>query len=86
VGRAGIEAPCAGATPDRRGQDAEVPDTLNHARVLKYATVTASVEPTGATRHTVGGVPMGPAAALAVVQYNNDDAFDLFYLDGQGKV
>jgi hypothetical protein len=64
----------------------EVPDTLTDARVLKYATVTASVEPTGAIRHTVGGVPMGPAAALAVVQYDNDDAFYLFYLDGLGEV
>jgi len=69
-----------------QGVTAQVPDTLDDSRVLKYASVTASVEPTGATRHTVGGVPMGPAAALAVVQYDNDDAFYLFYLDGQGQV
>jgi len=34
----------------------EPPHELNGAKVLKYAVATALFEPTGATRHTVGGI------------------------------
>ena len=34
----------------------EIPNELDGAKVLKYATVSGHVEPTGATRDTVGGV------------------------------
>jgi hypothetical protein len=62
------------------------PQELNGAKVLKYAVVMPSVEPTGATRHTVGGVQMGPASALAIARYPGDPGTRLLYLDHDGAV
>jgi hypothetical protein len=61
------------------------PAVIDGARVLKYARVTDDVRPTGATRHTVGGVPFGPADALAVARYPDDASYYLFYLDANDE-
>jgi hypothetical protein len=64
-----------------------IPQVLDGARVLKYAWVTASVEPTGATRHTVDGTLTEAASALAVASYGDPPSgFYLFYLDENGTV
>ena len=62
------------------------PYELDGARVLKYAVVTPEVEPTGATRHTVGGVESGPVAALAIAWHPDDEGIYLLYLDDFGSV
>jgi len=64
----------------------EPPLELDGAKVLKFAMVSPEVEPTGATRHTVGGVEFGPAAALAIARYPNEEGTYLFYLDDSGQV
>jgi hypothetical protein len=64
----------------------EPPRELDGARVLKFALVGADVAPTGRTRHTVGGVEFGPAAALAIARYPNEEGTYLFYLDTDGRV
>ena len=63
-----------------------VPSELDGARVVRYAAVTSEVEPTGATRHVVGGVETGPAAALAIARYASENGVYLFYLDDAGNV
>jgi len=65
---------------------AELPTELNGARVLRHAFVTSDVEPTGATRHVVGGSEMGAASALAIAQYEDEVGFYLFCLDSAGAV
>ena len=62
------------------------PNEIDGAAVLKYAVVTAEVEPSGKTRHFVGGVLFGPSAALAIVQHSGESAFYLLYLNGDGHV
>ena len=64
----------------------EIPQTLDKARVLKYAQVTAAVDPTGKTRHLRGGARLGPASALAVAKYEDGEGYYLFYLDDEGRV
>ena len=64
----------------------EPPQKLDGARVLKFAAVTPEVQPTGATRHTVGGVAFGSAAALAIPRYPEEDGTYLLYLDDNGRV
>jgi hypothetical protein len=63
-----------------------IPVELDGARVVKYATVSSDVEPTGATRHVVAGIETEPAAALAIARYADDNGFYLFYLDRAGNV
>jgi hypothetical protein len=65
---------------------ADQPSELDGARVLKHALVTAEVEPTGATRHVVGGVELGRASALAIAKYDDAGGYYLFYLDDAGGV
>jgi hypothetical protein len=66
------------------------PSDIGGARVFYFATIGEDVRPTGATRHSFGQVidgevvprrPMGPFAALAIVQYEGDDNYYLLYLD-----
>jgi hypothetical protein len=64
----------------------EPPRELGGARVLKYTVVAPEVRPTGATRHYVGGSLMGPATALAIARYEDEDGVYLFYVDGDGAV
>ena len=63
-----------------------VPEELHGAKVLRYAVVSEDVEPTGATRHVARGVKLGPAAALAIASYGEDEGYYLYYLDDDGRV
>jgi hypothetical protein len=63
-----------------------IPEKLDGAKVLKYAVVSADVEPTGATRHVVAGAEAGPAAALAIGTYAEREGIYLFYLDEDNAV
>jgi hypothetical protein len=61
------------------------PRELDSAEVLKFAVVSTEVA-TRATRHVVGGDPVGPAAALAIARYPGEDTTYLLYLDENGNV
>jgi hypothetical protein len=63
------------------------PPVLNGARVLTYAIIGADVTPTGNTVHRFhpDGV-MGPAAALAICQYEGEKGCYLFYCDTEWNV
>ena len=63
----------------------EPPREIGRGRTLRYALVTSEANPTGATKHWVGGELMPPAAALAVVQYPSEDGYYLLYLDAAGN-
>ena len=71
-------------------RDVEPPSEIGGARVLYFALVDDEVKPTGATRHSFGSVvedevvpgpPLSPFAALAIVTYDNNNGYYLFYLD-----
>jgi hypothetical protein len=70
--------------------DTSPPAEIGGARVYCFAVIDQDVRPTGATRHSFGtilegelvpGPPMAPFAALAIVQYEGEDAYYLLYLD-----
>jgi hypothetical protein len=65
----------------------ELPRTLDGAKVLRYARVTESVEPTGRTRHFKGNL-LRPAFSVAIARYEDapDSGYYLFYLDEEGVV
>jgi len=65
------------------------PSMLDGARLLRYAFVDNTVVPTGKTVHRVRGKVLGPAAALAICQYDGKDSeagFYLFYCDAEWNV
>lgn len=62
------------------------PHELDGAQVVRYAKVTETVTPTGATHHTVGGTLWGPAAALAIAHYPDTEGYHLLYLADNGNV
>lgn len=64
----------------------EPPEVLGGARLLAFATIDGSVTPTGGTTHSVNGVVLGPAAGLAIVRYEGDGSFYLFYCDTAWQV
>jgi hypothetical protein len=63
------------------------PQMLDGARVLQYAIVGEGVTPTGNTVHRFhpSGV-MGPAAGLAICQYDGEECCYLFYCDAEWNV
>jgi hypothetical protein len=63
-----------------------MPRKLDGAEVLSYAAVSPDVRPTGETRHVARGVELGPASALAIARYPDDEGYYLFYLDEAGVV
>ena len=65
---------------------ARPPRELDGAQVVHYAEVTASVTPTGSTRHVVGGTLLAPAAALAIARYPGGEGYYLLYLADTGHV
>ena len=88
-----IRSECAGVrqrsqTTSERGNLPKVtaPKELDGAKVLRYAVVSDDVEPTGTTRHLARGVELGPAAALAIANYEGRHGVYLFYLDEHGEV
>ncbi len=62
------------------------PAMLDGARVLKFAVLDVSTEPTGGTTHRIGDVVLGPAAGLAIARYDGDPPFYLFYCDPAWEV
>jgi hypothetical protein len=62
------------------------PEFLDRARVLEFASLARS-QPTGKTRHVVGGVEVKQFAALAIASYEDPaDGVDLFYCDPSWNV
>jgi hypothetical protein len=59
---------------------------LDGAQVLRYAVVDNSVAHTGACVHRKFNKVIGPAAALAICQFDGDNQFYLYYCDAQWKV
>jgi hypothetical protein len=64
----------------------EAPELLDGARVLAFAVVDPSVVPTGGTAHRIGDEVLGPAAGLAIAQYEGDGQIYLFYCDPNWQV
>lgn len=62
------------------------PAFLDRARVLQFASLAKS-QPTGKTRHVVGGVEVRQFAALAIANYDSDArGVYLFYCDPSWNV
>jgi hypothetical protein len=64
----------------------EPPETLDGARVLAFSVIDGSVTPTGGTTHRIEDEVLGPAAGLAIAQYDGDGQFYLFYCDPAWQV
>ena len=62
-----------------------IPETLDGAVVLYYAVIDQRHTPTGNTRHTVAGEPLGTASRLAICRYD-EGSFYLFYCDENWNV
>lgn len=62
------------------------PETLDRARVLQFASLARS-QPTGKTRHVVGGAEVGGFAAVAIARYDEEPTgVYLFYCDRSWNV
>jgi hypothetical protein len=62
------------------------PEFLDGARVLQFASLARS-QPTGKTRHVVGGVEIKEFAALAIAEYDGESqGVYLFYCDPSWNV
>ena len=55
------------------------PAVLDGARVLKYTIVDSSIKYTGRITVYVDGKLVGPAVALAICKYDNEDSVCIFY-------
>jgi hypothetical protein len=68
--------------------DSDTPRSLDGAQVIKYAAITSTVVPTGATYHESAGSPIPTASALAIAKYDSDppDSYYLFYLGSDSAV
>lgn len=53
------------------------PRVIGNAKVLYYLPIDRRHRPTGGCKQVVAGVVQGPAAGLAVCQYEGDDGFFL---------
>ncbi len=58
-----------------------IPGTVGGAKVILYTAIDGRHRHTGNCRQFVEGVLMGPAAGLAIGQYEGEDAFYLFGCD-----
>jgi hypothetical protein len=59
------------------------PRMIGGARVLHFTLIDERHRPTGGCRHTVVGVGQGPAAGLAICQYEGEEGFFLFGCDAE---
>jgi hypothetical protein len=57
------------------------PNIIGGARVVCFTPIDDRHRHTGNTRQIVGGVLLGPAAGLAICQYDGDTAYYLFGCD-----
>src|SRR5262245_40060496 len=62
------------------------PKQLDGANVLLWTTDVHATKPTVRTTHRVGDHVLGPAAALAICQYEGDSQYYLFYCDEEWSV
>ena len=61
----------------------EPPKLIGGARVLRWSEFDDRHRPTGSCRQIVAGVLQGPAAGLAICQYEGETAFYLFGCDAE---
>ena len=54
-------------------------------RILRRVRLGPAPQPTGATRHYMGGVELPPPHKLEIAQYPGDAGYYLFYLDEWGE-
>lgn len=57
------------------------PELLNGARVVRWSSIDERHRPTGNCRQIVAGVLQGPAAGLAICQYEGETGYYLFGCD-----
>ncbi len=57
------------------------PEQIGGANVLLYTPIDERHRTTGYCRHIVAGVVQGPAAGLAICQYDGEECFYLFGCD-----
>ena len=57
------------------------PELLGGARVVRWSAIDGRHRPTGSCRRIVNGVLQGPAAGLAICQYEGEKAYYLFGCD-----
>src|SRR5215467_481015 len=57
------------------------PKEIDGARLICFAEISNEVAPTGEAMHAKDGEVLGPATALAICRYQDDDQFYLFYCD-----
>ncbi len=59
------------------------PSHIGDAKVICYTHIDARHTPTGNTKQIVNGELLGPAAGLAICQYEGEECFYLFGCDAQ---
>ena len=57
------------------------PEQLGGAKVVRWSAIDGRHRPTGSCRQIVAGVLRGPAAGLAICQYEGETAYYLFGCD-----
>lgn len=57
------------------------PELLGGAKVVRWSAIDGRHRPTGGCRQIVAGVLQGPAAGLAICQYEGETAYYLFGCD-----
>ena len=62
------------------------PEELGEAKVLYYTSIDERHKPTRNTVHRVNDNILGPAARLAICQYDTEKGFYLFYCDDEWEV
>lgn len=63
----------------------EPPERIGGARLVRWSVIDPRNRPTGKCRQIVGGKLQGPAAGLAICQYNDEEAYYLFGCDAEWK-
>jgi hypothetical protein len=59
------------------------PEMIGGAHVVRWSAIDARHRPTGNCRQIVGAVLQGPAAGLAICQYEGEAAYYLFACDSE---
>jgi hypothetical protein len=62
------------------------PELIGRARVVRWSVIDERHRPTGNCRQIVNGELRGPAAGLAICQYDGEEAYFLFGCDGGWNV
>lgn len=57
------------------------PKVIDDAKVILFSPIDSRHKPTGNCKHIVAGILQGPAAGLAICQYDEDPYYYLFYCD-----